>query len=99
MSWYKITLTDEQFLNGQEFELVNKFGRLCTYQGHIYNLKDVALFKNTIHSVNEYYISPPSIELPGVQELIKDYFGEECIKPSLSDLLFLSGGDSHNCDF
>lgn len=94
MTWYKVTLTVEQFHNDKQGEIEDKFARLTLQMGRS---KEVALFRGGF-SENDglnFYFTPRCGEIPMFKALIDSYGGIPCDKPTreVENELGISNGD------
>jgi len=95
MTWYKISLTQDQVEEREIFTLRDRFHKLFLDSGCP---KNMALFSTPPLSKNDwpFYLSPAC--LPVAESLIASYSGVPCEKPKKEEFLSCVAGDGDAID-
>lgn len=86
MSWYKISLIEDEITAGKDSKIMETFERLLLHQSKN-ERRQLALFsggwsRHNQHDVTNLYFSPKCAEVPIIKGLIDSYNGIPCNEPT-----------------
>jgi hypothetical protein len=89
MSWYKVSMTSEEIIEGKGIKFQSEFAGIFIVKG---SPVDAAMFSNRSGIENDYYFTPEAFRI--AKELILGYAGVECPDPVGSTLSVLVSNGS-----